>query len=120
MITINIKDTQNPNVTGVITTDSFSSVNEAVNQIVTIAQSGPESDLGTLLKALDEEFYVVVESSFVVTIGYNFATRDLTVRLTSGEYVYENIPVSTFLQFISAESKGEFFNRNLRGRPSSK
>ena len=63
-------------------------------------------------------------SSLIQSIGYNPLTEQLSVVLRnqpSTVWNYNGVSRSTADQFASASSKGQFFNRNIRGRfPTSK
>ena len=65
-----------------------------------------------------------VNSSLIKSIGYNTLTEQLSVVLTAQPttiYNYNGVARSTANQFVEAPSKGQFFNRNIRGRfPTTK
>ena len=57
-----------------------------------------------------------VESSTVVSAGYDASTSTLELEFTSGTfYDYFAVPRSTFERFLAAESKGQFFSQHIRG-----
>jgi KTSC domain-containing protein len=59
---------------------------------------------------------IPVKSTCVQSLGYNPVTAELYVRFLESNqtYVYENVDVKTFLRFLSADSKGEFFSQEIR------
>ena len=58
-----------------------------------------------------------VDSSSIEAIGYDLATQELHVRFQkSGEtYVYYNVEQWVFDEMMQADSKGRYFNVNIRG-----
>lgn len=64
-----------------------------------------------------------VDSSNIEAIGYDSDAQELHVRfLNSGEtYVYYNVEEWVFHEFMQADSKGTYLNRNIKERfPYSK
>lgn len=61
---------------------------------------------------------IFVDSSNIEAIGYDPAARELHVRfLKSGDtYVYYEVEESVFEDFKGADSKGIFFNANIKNR----
>lgn len=60
---------------------------------------------------------MLVESAAIRAIDYDPAARELRVRFTSGErYLYRHVPPDTYQAFVTAESKGRFFQDRIRGR----
>lgn len=58
---------------------------------------------------------VPVSSSFIAAIGW--ANGTLQVELLNGRvYEYYRVPYSTYSAFLSAPSKGRYFNTFIRGR----
>jgi hypothetical protein len=58
---------------------------------------------------------VPVESSMLDSIGYE--KNVLEVRFCNGGlYQYLDVPESALSELMRAESKGRFFNQNIRGR----
>jgi KTSC domain len=54
-----------------------------------------------------------VKSSLIESVGYEGST--LEVELADGKvYSYPNVPVSHFQELLASNSKGEYFNRNIR------
>jgi hypothetical protein len=61
---------------------------------------------------------IFVDSSNIEAIGYDSATRELHVRfLKSGDtYVYYEVEDWMFEDFQRADSKGVFFNTNIKDK----
>jgi lysyl-tRNA synthetase class 2 len=56
-----------------------------------------------------------VESSAIARIGYREAARELDVTFITGRaYVYYDVPRHVYRAFLAAESKGTFFNEEIR------
>jgi len=56
-----------------------------------------------------------VESTNIVEIGYDMPTLTLQIKFQNGSlYDYWPIKKSIYDQFMSAESKGKFFFKNIR------
>lgn len=57
-----------------------------------------------------------VDSSNVEAVGYVAARRELHVRfVSSGSYVYFDVPEPVFTEFLQAPSKGRYLNSNIKG-----
>lgn len=55
-----------------------------------------------------------VESSSIFKVGYR--RRVMQVQFNSGRvYEFRKVPRATFDQFMRSHSKGEFFNREIKG-----
>jgi len=58
---------------------------------------------------------IYVDSSNMEQIGYDANTRELHIYFTDGsKYIYDNVSQDLFDRFVSAPSKGSFFNREIR------
>jgi KTSC domain len=56
-----------------------------------------------------------VQSSTVRSVRYDHDGRALDVTFMSGKtYRYLNVPLEVYVDFIDAESKGGFFNDNIK------
>lgn len=56
-----------------------------------------------------------VESSVIRHVAYDAAERFLEVTFTSGRrYVYGDVPAAIYRAFLEAESKGTYFNAEIR------
>jgi hypothetical protein len=59
---------------------------------------------------------IPVQSSLLASIAYS-ANATLELEFRSGAlYRYFTVPHAVFLGLIAAESKGAYFNRNIRNR----
>lgn len=57
-----------------------------------------------------------VESDAIHAIGYDDETSVLEIIFNSGAiYQYRNVPRQVFKELMRAESKGNFFQNNIRG-----
>jgi hypothetical protein len=60
---------------------------------------------------------MLVESQAIRAIDYDRARRRLEVTFVSGErYAYERVPAELHRAFVEADSKGRFFQVQIRGR----
>lgn len=58
-----------------------------------------------------------VDSTAITAIDYDAERAKLLVRFTSGEqYVYVGVPGEVHRSFVDAESKGRFFQAEIRDR----
>jgi hypothetical protein len=58
---------------------------------------------------------IPVNSSAIRAVGFDGST--LTVEFHTGRtYDHPNVPDSVFVEFMDAESKGEYYIRHIRGR----
>jgi hypothetical protein len=56
-----------------------------------------------------------VQSSPVRSVRYDHDARALDITFASGKTNrYLNVPLEVYINFIDAESKGEFFNDNIK------
>jgi lysyl-tRNA synthetase class 2 len=61
--------------------------------------------------------HVHVESAAIRAIDYDPPQRRLLVTFASGElYEYDDVPRRVHRAFVEAESKGRFFQSEIRGR----
>ena len=57
-----------------------------------------------------------VNSSLVASVGYTSKTETLEIEFVSGTvYQYFDVPLGTYRAFLAAESKGVFFNDEVKG-----
>ena len=65
-----------------------------------------------------------VNSTIIRAIGYNQLTEQLSITMQNRPattYVYRGVGRKTANDFVEATSKGQFYNRNIRGRfPTAK
>jgi hypothetical protein len=58
-----------------------------------------------------------VISSALVSVKYEEVTGNLTIRFVNGRtYSYSNVPADIYEALLNAESKGAFFNAQVRDR----
>jgi len=58
-----------------------------------------------------------VRSSAIAAIDYNEAARELYITFReSGKYTYYGVPKHIYEAFLSASSKGRFFNNQIKDR----
>lgn len=56
-----------------------------------------------------------VDSSNLFRIGYDGVMQELYVEFQDNRtYVYSAVPESTFQELMNADSKGSYFNREIR------
>jgi len=58
---------------------------------------------------------IYVDSTNIEAIGYDDGTRELHVQfLSSGLYIYHDVPRDVYEAMLIAPSKGSFLNREIR------
>jgi KTSC domain len=58
-----------------------------------------------------------VESSSIASVGYARESKTLEIEFRSGSiYQYREVPEAVFKAFSAAQSKGQFFSRQIRGK----
>ena len=57
-----------------------------------------------------------VQSSNILSVGYDNSTKSLYVNYKSGIYKYDNVESSVYENLMSSDSKGRFMNENIKGR----
>lgn len=58
-----------------------------------------------------------IESSALAAVGYSRRLHALEIEFRDGLiYRYLEVPASVYREFVSAESKARFYNRNIRGK----
>jgi len=58
-----------------------------------------------------------VNSSWIKKINYNNNKKELEVTTNSDfEYIYVDVPVRIFQDFLSADSAGRYFNKMIKGK----
>lgn len=71
--------------------------------------TGPAKRLGKTI-VIDS-----VSSTSIDKLGYEEQRAQLQITFKSGRtYVYEDVPVDTYEELLSAESQGAYFNRHIR------
>ena len=85
------------------------------------ARALSEEDEKELIEELDKPKWIPVESSFISGAAYFEPLSLLEVKFKNGkEYIFDGVPKKVFEDFISAKSKGEFFNRVIKKNYGSK
>ena len=76
------------------------------------AQELPNNDDLDIL----EDKWVPVNSSWITHVAYYEPMGYFEIKLKNGkEYTFEDVPISVYRDFMRSRSKGEFFNRVIRG-----
>jgi len=58
-----------------------------------------------------------IDSSWIKKINYNNNKKELEVTTNSDfEYIYMDVPIRIFQDFLAAESAGRYFNRVIKGK----
>jgi hypothetical protein len=63
------------------------------------------------------ETFEPIGSSHIQAASYDRESEDLTITFQDGsQYLYRNVPPSTYRSLTLADSVGSFFHRNIRSR----
>jgi KTSC domain len=58
-----------------------------------------------------------VDSSHIAQAGHDPASKSLMIGFHNGDlYQYEDVPQGTYVSMLAAESAGQFFNAQIKGR----
>lgn len=59
-----------------------------------------------------------VESSLIARAGYDAETQIMAIQMVnnSDTYYFKGVPQAVYDGFVAAESKGVFFNENIKGQ----
>jgi hypothetical protein len=58
-----------------------------------------------------------VKSSMMTSIEYDENARELDIAFKGSKtYRYFDVPLEIYVEFLDAESKGQFFNDNIKDR----
>jgi len=115
-IRVQITDQNKPNMPVVAVLRGSDTIDDVLNRVVSDSEPS-DGGFSKALLSVDAEFLVSVQgSSFVDILQYNFKTQKLTVHLSSGRYPYEGVSPTTFLLFVTADSKGRFYNEYFVNR----
>jgi hypothetical protein len=58
---------------------------------------------------------IYVDSTNIEAIGYDAANSELHLQfLKTGLYVYRDVPQAIFDELMASDSKGSYFNRNIK------
>jgi hypothetical protein len=59
----------------------------------------------------------VSSSSNIAAVGYDTDERKLAVEFKGGgTYQYDEVPITTYTDLLTAESMGKFFHANIKGK----
>lgn len=59
-------------------------------------------------------------SAIIDSVDYDKQTKTLSIDFVQGgHYVYEDVPESVYIAFMSAPSRGKFFWANIRDKYSN-
>lgn len=62
---------------------------------------------------------ITVDSSNIISIGYDELKKVLEIEFKNGIYQYLNFSKEVYEKFIDASSKGSFFHRFIRDKYST-
>jgi hypothetical protein len=101
---------------------SRAKLDAALKRAATVASSGPQSARSGRVLASGPTRHlpgaIVIEhvsSTAIRDVQYDDEARSLAITFVSGRtYIYEDVPPSVVAEFIVAESKGAYFNQNVR------
>lgn len=65
---------------------------------------------------MENIIFTPVESSNIISVGYDETTSNLYVKYSSGTYKYDNVKKSTYESLLTSPSKGRFMNQNIKGQ----
>lgn len=60
--------------------------------------------------------FIPVESSNIISVGYDETTSSMYVNYRSGTYKYDDVEKSVYESLLTSTSKGRFMNENIKGR----
>ena len=60
--------------------------------------------------------FTPVESSNIISVGYDETTSSMYVNYPSGTYKYDGVDKSVYESLLTSPSKGRFMNENIKGR----
>ncbi|WP_428563602.1 MAG: helicase HerA domain-containing protein [Solidesulfovibrio sp. DCME] len=63
------------------------------------------------MKLMEREF---VESSSIMSIGYDASSETLEIEFKNGVYQYYNVPLIIYEKMMEASSKGQFFHQYIK------
>ena len=59
---------------------------------------------------------IQVDSRSIRAVDYDGSNFFVQFHTSDTIYVHPNLPTSVFVEFMAAESKGEYYNQHVRGR----
>ena len=60
--------------------------------------------------------FTPVESSNIISVGYDETTSSMYVNYSSGTYKYDGVDKSVYESLLTSPSKGRFMNENIKGQ----
>jgi hypothetical protein len=60
--------------------------------------------------------FTPVESSNIISVGYDEMTSSMYVNYPSGTYKYDGVEKSVYESLLTSPSKGRFMNENIKGQ----
>ena len=60
--------------------------------------------------------FTPVESSNIISVGYDETTSSMYVNYPSGTYKYDRVEKSVYESLLTSPSKGRFMNENIKGQ----
>lgn len=60
--------------------------------------------------------FTPVESSNIISVGYDETTLSMYVNYPSGTYKYDGVDKSVYESLLTSPSKGKFMNENIKGQ----
>ena len=60
--------------------------------------------------------FIPVESSNIISVGYDEMTSSMYVKYPSGTYKYDDVKKSVYENLLTSPSKGRFMNENIKGQ----
>ena len=60
--------------------------------------------------------FTPVESSNIISVGYDEMTSSMYVNYPSGTYKYDGVDKSVYESLLTSPSKGRFMNENIKGQ----
>mgnify|MGYP002513643435 FL=1 len=60
--------------------------------------------------------FTPVESSNIISVGYDETTSSMYVNYPSGTYKYDGVDKSVYESLLTSTSKGRFMNENIKGQ----
>lgn len=65
---------------------------------------------------MENIIFTPVESSNIISVGYDETTSSMYVKYPSGTYKYEDVEKSVYESLLTSTSKGRFMNENIKGQ----
>jgi hypothetical protein len=65
---------------------------------------------------MENIIFTSVESSNIISVGYDETTSSMYVKYPSGIYKYDDVDKSVYESLLTSTSKGRFMNENIKGQ----